>query len=336
MSPAASTTAQAAAHPDSTGAAATLRIVTKRTVADGVVHLTLADPSGARLPDWAPGAHIDLIVTAADGTQYTRQYSLCGDRWDAYTYEVAVLREPNSRGGSRHIHDELTAGDLVGVGGPRNNFALVPATRYLFIAGGIGITPIVAMLAAAERLGVEWTLLYGGRTRASMSFLTELDRYGDRVQVLPQDETGLLDLGAAIDGLDPAETKIYCCGPTPLLDALGAATSDWPAGTVRTERFVPKEQSAPARTTPFVVTLARTGGSVTVDPNESILDALDRNGVKLLSSCKEGTCGTCETTVLDGVPDHRDSLLSEIERDCGDCMFVCVSRSISDQLVLDL
>lgn len=341
MSFALSTTAAPSARPGSVpgttaDAAATLRIVSKCMIADGVVHLTLADPCGARLPDWAPGAHIDLMMVAPDGTQYTRQYSLCGDRWDAHTYEIAVLREPSSRGGSRHIHDQLMAGDLVGVGGPRNNFALVPATHYLFIAGGIGITPIVPMIAAADRLGVEWTLLYGGRTRSSMGFVAELERYGDRVRVLPQDETGLLDLNRAISELDPAATKIYCCGPTPLLDALEASTATWPVGTVRTERFVPKEQSAPARTTPFVVTLARSGGSVTVEPNESILDALDRNGVKVLSSCKEGTCGTCETTVLSGVPDHRDSLLSDAERDGGDCMFVCVSRAVSDQLVLEL
>ena len=317
-------------------AAATLRVASKQTIADGVVGLTLVDPAGGRLQDWAPGAHIDLILTSADGAQYTRQYSLCGDRRDASSYNVAVLREPAGRGGSAYVHEHLLEGHLVGVGGPRNNFALVPASRYLFVAGGIGITPILPMIAAAERLGADWSLLYGGRSRTSMGFLSELNKYGNRVQVCPQDETGLLDLNGAIGEHDSSTTKIYCCGPAPLLNALEAATTGWPPGTVRTERFVPKEQNAPARTTPFVVTLARTGTSVTVDPNESILDALDRDGVKVLSSCKEGTCGTCETSVLDGTPDHRDSLLSDAERERGDCMFVCVSRSVDDQLVLDL
>lgn len=317
-------------------AAATLRVTSKQMVADGVVQLTLTDPSGARLPDWAPGAHIDLIVTSPSGTTYTRQYSLCGDRWDASTYRVAILREPAGRGGSAHIHDALAEGDLVGVGGPRNNFALAPAERYLFIAGGIGITPILPMIDAAERLGVDWILLYGGRTRASMGFIDQLSRYGDRVKLCPQDEVGLLDLAGMFDGLDEMATKVYCCGPTPLLDALEVVTESWPTGSVRTERFVPKAQDAPVRSTPFVVTLARKGSSITVDPHESILEALDRNGVKVLSSCKVGTCGTCETGVLEGTPDHRDSLLSDEERDCSDCMFVCVSRSVTDELVLDL
>ena len=316
--------------------ATTLVVASKRIVADGVAQLTLRDPSGARLPDWAPGAHIDLVLTAPDGSQYSRQYSLCGDRWDASTYQIAVLREPAGRGGSALVHDHLAEGDVVGVGGPRNNFALVPADRYLFIAGGIGITPILPMVAAAERLGAGWKLLYGGRTRASMAYLPELQTYGDRVQVCPQDEFGLLDLAAALTDFEHGTGKVYCCGPAPLLDALASATHEWPAGAVRTERFVPKEQQAPARTTPFVVDLARTGGSVTVETDVSILDALDRHGVNVLSSCREGTCGTCETTVLEGAPDHRDSLLSDAERESGDCMFVCVSRSIGDRLVLDL
>lgn len=334
MSLAAFTPMPAVGAPDAD--ASTLLVTSKRTIADGIVHLTLKDPAGNRLPDWAPGAHIDLMLTSPDGTQYTRQYSLCGDRWDASTYEVAILREPSSRGGSALVHDDLANGQLIGVGGPRNNFPLVPAARYLFIAGGIGITPIIPMIAAAERLGVDWTLVYGGRSRESMAFLAELGAYGDRVQVCPQDEVGLLNLDAVTSGLDQTTTKIYCCGPTPLLDALETATASWTVGSVRTERFVPKEQAAPARTTQFVVTLARSGATVTVDPHESIIDALDRNGVRVLSSCKEGTCGTCETTVLDGTPDHRDSLLSDAERDCGDCMFICVSRAVSDQLVLDL
>ncbi|WP_346273529.1 PDR/VanB family oxidoreductase [Pseudonocardia sp.] len=308
-----------------------LRVVEKAAASEGVVTLTLARPDGGRLPDWAPGAHVDLILPNGD----TRQYSLCGDRWDAHTYRVGVLREPAGRGGSAYVHDELRPGDLVGVGGPRNNFPLVPGERYLFVAGGIGITPLLPMIRQADLLGADWTLVYGGRTRASMAFLAELEAYGERVHVVPQDEFGLIDLPRWLAEPDPA-TKVYCCGPGPLLDAVERGCSGWPEHALRTERFVAREQGAPARSAPFDVELARTGRTVTVTPDVSVLDAVGRAGVEVLSSCRQGTCGTCETDVLDGVPDHRDSILDDAERASGDCMFVCVSRSLGDRLVLDL
>ncbi|MEK6442213.1 PDR/VanB family oxidoreductase [Pseudonocardia sp. T1-2H] len=308
-----------------------LRVVEKAAASEGVVTLTLARPDGGRLPDWAPGAHVDLILPNGD----TRQYSLCGDRWDAHTYRVGVLREPAGRGGSAYVHDELRPGDLVGVGGPRNNFPLVPGERYLFVAGGIGITPLLPMIRQADLLGADWTLVYGGRTRASMAFLAELEAYGERVHVVPQDEFGLIDLPRWLAEPDPA-TKVYCCGPGPLLDAVERGCSGWPEHALRTERFVAREQGAPARSAPFDVELARTGRTVTVTPDVSVLDAVGRAGVEVLSSCRQGTCGTCETDVLDGIPDHRDSILDDAERAAGDCMFVCVSRSLGDRLVLDL
>ncbi|RFU21489.1 oxidoreductase [Geodermatophilus marinus] len=309
---------------------ATLEVVGKATVAEDVVALTLADPDGRRLPDWTPGAHIDLVLPSGD----TRQYSLCGDRFDPRTYRVAVLRERDGRGGSAYVHDTLRAGDRVGVGGPRNNFPLVPSERYLFVAGGIGITPLLPMVAQAEVLGADWRLLYGGRRRASMAFLDELARHGERVHVMPQDETGLLDLPSFLGEPDPA-TKVYCCGPGPLLDAMGVACTAWPPTALRTERFV-AEQAAPVRSAPFEVELARTGATVTVEPGTSVLEAVGAAGVEVLSSCRQGTCGTCETTVLAGVPDHRDSILDDAERAAGDCMFICVSRAADDRLVLDL
>ena len=151
---------------------AMLRVTGKQVVAGDVLTLELASPQGLRLRDWSPGAHIDLVLPNG----MTRQYSLCGDRWDPFTYRVGVLRESSGRGGSAFVHDELDVGDLVGVGGPRNNFALVPSEEYLFVAGGIGITPLLPMVAQAELLGADWRLLYGGRTRASMAFLDELVR----------------------------------------------------------------------------------------------------------------------------------------------------------------
>ncbi|MEU1984037.1 PDR/VanB family oxidoreductase [Nocardia sp. NPDC019395] len=315
-----------------TPAGSALRVAAKETVAEGVVALTLRHPDDRRLPDWAPGAHIDLMLPSG----VTRQYSLCGDRWDAYSYRVGILRERDGRGGSAYIHDELAVGDIVGVGGPRNNFSLAPAPEYLFVAGGIGITPLIPMIVQAQLMGIPWRLLYGGRTRSSMAFLDELAGYGDRVRVTPQDEYGLLDLPAPLAAAAASDAKVYACGPEPLLRAVDTCCADWPAGKLRTERFVPKQQGAPARTTPFVVELARTGLTVTVTPDTSVLETVARAGVNVLSSCREGTCGTCETTVLSGAPDHRDSILDDDARSAGECMFICVSRACSDRLVLDL
>ncbi|GHF67224.1 ferredoxin-NADP reductase [Amycolatopsis bartoniae] len=305
-----------------------LRVVDKSPVAEGVVTLTLAAPHGGRLPDWTPGAHVDLVLPNG----FVRQYSLCGDRWDPHTYRIGVLREPDGRGGSAFVHDELSVGDSVGIGGPRNNFPLVPSRRYLFVAGGIGITPLLPMLHQAELLGTGWHLLYGGRTRRSMAFLDELARYGEHVTVCPQDEYGLLDLDTWLD-VD-AGTKVYCCGPEALLAAVERRCVTWPPGRLRTERFVPRDSGV--RGEPFEVTLARSGRSVTVQPGQSVLEAVTAAGAGLLSSCRQGTCGTCETGVLDGVPDHRDSILDDAERAAGDCMFPCVSRARTDRLVLDL
>ncbi|MFE7837314.1 PDR/VanB family oxidoreductase [Streptomyces sp. NPDC057474] len=310
--------------------AVALEVADKQDVAHGVVSLTLAHPEGSRLPDWTPGSHIDLVLP--EGT--VRQYSLCGDRWDAHGYRVAVLREPRSRGGSAYVHDELRPGDRVGVGGPRNHFPLVPSEKYLFIAGGIGITPLLPMLHQVELMGAEWQLLYGGRSRSSMAFRDELETYGKRVHIVPQDEEGLLDLAAWL-GTPCTDTKVYCCGPAPLLTAVEAACAPWPAYALRTERFA-AELSAPVRDGPFEVELRRTGRRVTVTPDVSVLDAVRAAGAEVLSSCEQGTCGTCLTPVLAGRPDHRDTILADHERAAGDCMLPCVSRALDDRLVLDL
>ncbi|MBR7835601.1 oxidoreductase [Actinospica durhamensis] len=320
---------------------ATVRVESKQVVADGVVALTLTRPDGGRLADWTPGAHIDLILPAdgrrADGLGHsaTRQYSLCGDRWDPARYRVAVLREPDGRGGSAYVHDVLEPGDLVGVGAPRDNFPLVPSERYLFLAGGIGITPLLPMIHQAALLGADWHLWYAGRSLAAMAFAGELaDAHGDRVHLAPGDRAARIDLTALLAQPQPG-TKIYCCGPTRLLDAVTRATAHWPAHTLRTERFA-AAPPLPARATAFEVHLRRTGARVTVDPGVSVLDALRAAGVEVLSSCRQGVCGTCLTAVVEGRPDHRDALLADHERAAGDRMLVCVSRSCDDRLVLDL
>jgi ferredoxin-NADP reductase len=173
----------ASAPPDAEHVTNTVRVVAKTVVAEGVVAVTLRHPADRRLPDWTPGAHIDLILPNG----LTKQYSLCGDRWDAHSYRVAVLREANGCGGSMYVHDTLRVGDVVAIGGPRNNFPLVPSPRYLFIAGGIGITPLLPMIAQAEMLDADWRLLYGGRSLRSMAFLDELSAYNGRVVLAPQD-----------------------------------------------------------------------------------------------------------------------------------------------------
>ncbi|WP_150236445.1 PDR/VanB family oxidoreductase [Nocardiopsis quinghaiensis] len=308
-----------------------LEVRSKEAAARGVAVLTLARPDSGRLPDWTPGAHIDLALP----TGQVRQYSLCGDRWDPCAYRVGVLREPGGRGGSAHIHDELAVGERVTAGGPRNNFPLVPSPRYLFIAGGIGITPLLPMVHQAHILDADWHLLYGGRSRASMAFLDELAPHGDRVSVVPQDERGLPDLAAALGWAGP-DAKVYCCGPEPLLAAVEEACAERPPGVLRTERFVARDQGAPVRGEPFQVELARSGRTLTVVPGQSVLRAVGEAGANVLSSCRQGTCGTCETGVLSGTPDHRDSVLDDDERAAGDRMLICVSRAVSDRLVLDL
>jgi len=307
----------------------------KETVAWGVVRLTLRHPDGQSLPAWQPGAHIDLALAGG----LVRQYSLCGDPRDTSILQVAVLREQAGRGGSRYVHDDLAEGQPVRVRGPRNHFPLVDAKRYLFIAGGIGITPILPMLAEVAAWGRDWRLVYGGRTRSSMAFRDELEsRYPGHVAIHPQDEHGLLDLPALLAGpaADAGDTAVYCCGPEALLTAVEQHCTSWPAGALHVERFAPKAGMAGGRPEAFEVELAQTGTVLQVPAGRSILEIVEDSGVAVLSSCQEGTCGTCETAVLSGRPDHRDSVLTDEERQAGDLMMICVSRSCSPRLVLDL
>jgi len=308
-----------------------LRVAGHREVAEGIVELTLAEPSGAQLPSWTPGAHIDLVLDPS----LTRQYSLCGSTADESVWKVGVLRDPNSRGGSAYVHEKLTEGATVRVRGPRNHFPLVSSPRYQFIAGGIGITPILAMIEAAEARGAEWSLLYGGRSRASMAFLDKLESDA-RVTVWPQDEKGLLDL-ASVLGTPQPDTLVYCCGPGALLDAVEEGCASWPDDSLHLERFAAKEVVASEDALDvFDVECARSGVTVTVPADMSIFSALEKAGVDVLGSCMEGICGTCEVDVLDGTPDHRDSVLSKSERERGNTIMLCVSRSLSKRLVLDV
>jgi len=311
---------------------AELLVQKAEVVAEDVVALTLVSPGGETLPSWSPGAHIDLVL--AD--DLVRQYSLCSSPGDDSAWRIGVLRAPDSRGGSQRVHDTLTAGATVTVRGPRNHFPLVAASSYLFIAGGIGITPMLPMIAQAQAAGADWRLVYGGRHRTSMAFLPELAQYGDKVTVIPQDEAGFLDLDATL-GTPQEETLVYCCGPEGLLSAVEAKCASWPPGSLHLERFAakPQEASAVADET-FELVLQQTGVTVTVRPDQSVFQAALEAGANVLGSCMEGVCGTCETEVVEGDVDHRDSVLNEDERASNEFMMICVSRCKSKRLVLDI
>jgi ferredoxin-NADP reductase len=293
----------------------------RRVESDGVISLTLVGPDGAALPEWMPGAHIDLVLDA----DVVRQYSLASNPDDLTRYRIAVLREPNGRGGSERVHS-LQQGTSVTASAPRNNFPLLAYKRYIFIAGGIGITPILPMIAQAEAAGADWKLLYGGRTRASMAFLEELSRYGDRVTVAPQDEVGLLDLPGLLADPDD-DTIIYACGPEPMLRAAEGASKHWRANALRIERFAPKEIEVVGEDEEFEVEFADSGVTARVPVGVSILQVAEDAGLNVFSSCQEGTCGTCETPILGGRADHRDSLLTASEQAAQSSMMICVSRA---------
>jgi ferredoxin-NADP reductase len=309
-----------------------MKVIGKTELADGVVCVRLADTGDAPAPAWTPGSHIDLVLD----DDVVRQYSLCGNPADSSHLTVAVLREAGGRGGSILVHDKVEVGDVIAVKGPRNHFELVDAGSYLFVAGGIGITPVIPMLRSVEASARPWQLLYGGRSRASMAFGPELaDEYGDRVSLRPQDEFGLLDLVSALDAVAPG-TAVYCCGPEPLLQAVETACAARSDVTLHVERFSPKAQPVDAVDGSFEVELHRSGQTVTVGADQTVLDAVLDAGVTAEFSCREGTCGTCEVAVLGGRPDHRDSVLDPEEQDEGDVMMICVSRSRDPKLVIDL
>lgn len=302
--------------------------------ADGVLSLELVDPSGGSLPSWEPGAHIDLEIDV----QLIRQYSLCGRPDDVHRWRIAVLEEPNSSGGSWAVHHVLHVGDTVRALGPRNNFPLTVAKSYLFVAGGIGITPILPMVREVASRDVDWHLLYGGRHRPSMAFLDELPS-PDQVEVVPEDEFGLLDIKGAI-ARTPTDTAVYCCGPEPLIAAVETACAAAERQPPHLERFKltgarPPELSADGREE-FEVVLARSGLTLRVPPDKSVLEVVEEAGVMTFSSCREGYCGCCETDVVCGEIDHRDDYLSEGDRASGKKMMICVSRGRSPRLVLDL
>lgn len=315
-------------------------VVAARTeIARGVVALDLVAHNGRDLPAWTPGSHVDLILTDDAGT-LERQYSLCGDPADRSVWRVAVLREDDGRGGSVRVHETIDQGRRVRVRGPRNHFAFDPAARgrYRFVAGGIGITPLRAMAFAAESAGARWSLDYAGRSRDTMAFAAELARtFPDRVRLYPADEGHRLDVAALSEELTDG-TAVYVCGPARLTEALERAIDRRPGVSLHLERFEAKEFGEPVWPDPFEVELALSGEVVTVAPGRSVLEAIEEQSPTtfVLSSCRRGTCGTCEVAVLDGAVEHRDSVLTEVEQADGAAMMICVSRAACPRIVLDL
>jgi ferredoxin-NADP reductase len=310
-----------------------LRVVVaeRRALAVDVLGLTLRAVDATELPSWAPGAHVDVRLPSG----LIRQYSLCGDPEERDSYRIAVLRAPDSRGGSVEIHERCPAGTELTIGAPRNHFPLAVAGRHLFIAGGIGITPLLPMIRQVSAQGGAWELLYGGRTRRSMAFVDELD---GPVQVVPQDEGGLLPLDDFLAKAGP-DDLVYCCGPEALLQAVEARCAHLLApGSLHVERFsgTASLQGDPDADGGFEVELHRRGLVVPIPPGRSVLAVLREIDPDLPFSCEEGFCGTCETPVLAGTPDHRDTLLTPEERADGTSMMICVSRARSPRLTLDL
>ena len=292
------------------------------TIAERVVQLRLEGPA---LPRWEPGAHLDLVLPSG----LVRQYSLCGDPADTSSYTLATRLVADGRGGSREVHERLAEGMELEVRGPRNRFPLLAAPSYVFVAGGIGITPILPMLRALPD-GTEWRLLYGGRTRASMPYLEQVrELAGDRLTLVAEDEDGRPDLDALFAGL-PEGTAVYCCGPEGLMAAVEARVPE--GATLHLERFAARASAA--GDAGFELELRRSGRTLTVPAGSSVLAAVRSELPDTAYSCEQGFCGTCQQGFVEGEVDHRDELLTDAER--ADSMLICVSRATSDRLVLDM
>jgi vanillate O-demethylase ferredoxin subunit len=293
-------------------------------------------PDAEPLAPLTPGAHLDLHLRQGGewGEGLVRQYSIVNSPDERDRYVVAVKRDPASRGGSAFVHDQLRVGAVIEIGGPRNNFDLAADDApSVFIAGGIGITPIACMVASLERQRRPWRLHYSVRTREDAALLDMIEGEGLRLHVDDKSGGALLDI-AAVVAEAPGGAHLYCCGPAPMLDAFEAAARGRPAAFVHVERFAPVAPSATGGG--FTLRLAASKRDIAVRSGQTILQALREAGVEVQASCEQGICGTCETRVLGGRPDHRDSLLSDEEKARNDVMMVCCSGSLGDLLVLDL
>jgi vanillate O-demethylase ferredoxin subunit len=304
--------------------------------AENVNSYELTSPAGDDLIPFTAGCHIDLHLSNG----IIRSYSLVNDQRERHRSVIAVNKDQAGRGGSRFVHDNLRVGDIITVSHPRNNFALdEEAEHSVLIAGGIGITPLLSMVRRLETLGHSWELFYAARTRRAAAFLDELNGHGSnglpKVRVDFDDERSgrMFDLPAIVRDA-PARAHLYCCGPLPMLEAFEAATADRPSDHVHVEYFQARE--APASEGGFAVKLARSNRTIEVGAGKTILEALLDAGIAANYACAEGVCGTCETRVLEGTPDHRDQFLSKEEQAANKTMMICCSGARSRTLLLDL
>lgn len=322
---------------DAAAAATRLRVKAMTWQTPTIHSVVLESLDGRPLPPVRPGAHVDLRL----GAGLSRSYSIVGDAGAPSRYEIAVAKDAASRGGSRYVHERLRVGDEIEVGGPRNLFELASdAAPSVLIAGGIGITPIWAMVRELERQGRPWTLHYAARSRVHAAYLADIDALArnsavGRLVTHFDDEAGgaPLDVAAAVAAA-PADAHLYCCGPAPMLAAYERATAARPAGRVHLERF-----AAPApreATDAFEIVLARTGRTLAVPPGKSILDVLLDHAIDAPYGCMQGVCGMCEVPVLGGTPDHRDHILADAAKASNTSVIVCCSRSRTPTLTLDL
>lgn len=303
-----------------------LKVLRREVVAhdQDVISLTFGAADGGTLPSWHPGAHLDLHLASG----LIRQYSLCGDPKETDTYRIAVRRIPSGGGGSIEVHEALQVGARLTTHGPRNAFPFTvpgygsPTQRIRFVAGGIGITPVLPMLGLAEELGIDWSMIYVGRHRDSLPFLDELARFGDRITIRTDDASGVPNADDLL-GDCPDGTTVYACGPAPMLTAIRATLVGRENVELHFERFAAPPVVDGAA---FSVTLTSTGATVDVAPDETLLAALKRNDVTAPYSCQQGFCGTCRVRALEGTVQHRDTLLTDPERAAG-YLLTCVSRA---------
>jgi tetrachlorobenzoquinone reductase len=304
--------------------------------ADDINSYELVNPDGGDLAPFTAGSHIDLHLPNG----MIRSYSLVNDQGERNRYVIAVNNDAASRGGSKLIHETMRVGDIITVSLPRNNFALQEdAGHSVLIAGGIGITPLLSMVRRLEALGRSWELFYAARTRLTAAFLDELNAL--RPDVHPnlhlnfdqEPEARMMDLSSIVKAALP-DAHLYCCGPVPMLEAFEAATVDRPASQVHVEYFKAREK--PAAEGGFEVKLARSNRTIAVQAGQTILDALLEAGISANYACTEGVCGTCETRVIEGNPDHRDLFLSKEEQEANKTIMICCSGSKSPTLVLDI
>ncbi|WP_127112599.1 PDR/VanB family oxidoreductase [Shimia sediminis] len=310
-----------------------MRVQRMEWAATDVIELELRLPDGSEIPTYQPGAHIDLELPNG----ITRSYSIKGDPAQSDRYVVGVGLDTASRGGSKYIHKNMRVGDVINVSRPRNHFPLIEtAEKVVLIAGGIGATPMVCMARRLSELGQACQLVYAIRSNDRAAFLTELQALDIDLRLhIDNENGGPINLAEVISD-QPKGTHFYCCGPAGMMTAFETATADLPDENIHVEYFAPKVIEDVTEANGFTVVLNKSGKTVEVDAEETVAEAIQAAGVKVDLSCEDGICGTCETRVLEGVPEHRDSVLTKKEQESNRTMMICVSRCAGKRLVLDL